>query len=79
MRFSFDKLLIKFSCRKLWVWAVSSAFIFVILLKNGQDHAWVNTLAIGQIIMSGAYILGNVIEKIAVILANKTDINLGGR
>ena len=79
-KFSLQKLLIKLSCRKLWVWFEFAIITFILLLKaNGHDHQWINTLMVGKIIVCVAFILGNASEKITEILANRTNINLGGR
>ena len=70
--------LIKLTCRKFMVWSVSQAFIFIVLLRNGfsQDYKYINTLAIGSIIISVCYFLAESIDSIADKLVERTTLSI---
>ena len=79
-KFSFQVLWIKLSCRKLWVWAMFTVIVvFVLIVQNGDDYQWVNTLIHWYGVITLAFLLGNNTEKIAETIAGNTNINVGGR
>ena len=77
-RFSLHKLLIKLSCRKLWVWSAWTIIaIFRFLIIDNNDLDWIKTFIHWFGGISLGFMISNVLDKIAVILANKTDIKIG--
>ena len=77
-QFSFDRLLAKLSCRKLWAWVPWMACVFLVAVAaRGHDHSWIKTLIHWGGVVTLAFIMGNVTEKIGLTLANRTDINIG--
>jgi hypothetical protein len=61
-KFSFQKLLIKLTSRKFWVWLLSSGFTWLILIKNGE-HSYFLPLIIIWGVISVIYLIGEPIEK----------------
>ena len=74
-KFNFQCLFIKLSSRKLWVWLLSSFFIYKILLQN-HDKSYFIHMVVGQIIISVIYLIGTPIEKAISAAIEKANINL---
>jgi hypothetical protein len=76
--FSAHKFLIKITSRSFFAWAVSCALTAFFCFRNG-DHAWLDYLVIGNIIITGLFIGGKVVvDSIAeFVKKGNLDVKLG--
>ena len=78
-KFSGHHLAIKFSCRKLWIWITSTVLVFTVINVSGMFESVMKILAIGWVVISGVYFIGDcIVDAIVKAVGNiNTNINLG--
>ena len=73
-KFSFDKLFIKLSSRKLWVWVVSTLIIREILNKTEAEKMYFLAIAIGWVVLSMVYMIGGPLEQALSLAVSKMEL-----
>ena len=78
-KFSGHHAAIKLTCRKFLIWVVSTVLIFVVIFRNGIPMEIMKILAIGWVVISGVYFIGDcIVDAIVKAVGNiSTNINLG--
>jgi len=75
-KFSFQKLFIKLSSRKLWVWVVSTLIIREMLNKAGAEQAYYLAIAIGWVALSMVYMVGGPLEQALSLAVSRMELKI---
>ena len=75
-KFSFNKLFIKLSSRKLWVWVVSTLIIWKLLNKTGAEQIYYLAIAIGWVALSMVYMIGGPLEQALSLAVSKMELKI---
>ena len=75
-KFSFQKLFIKLSSRKFWVWVVSTLVIREILNKTDAEKAYYLAIAIIWGVLSIVYMIGGPLEQALSLAVSKMELKI---
>ena len=75
-KFSFHKLFIKLSSRKLWVWIVSTFFVREILNKTATEKIYSLVIAVAWLVLSIVYMIGEPLEQAISLAVSKMELRI---
>ena len=75
-KFSFQKLFIKLSSRKLWIWVASTLVIRDLLNKAGEEQAYYLAIAIGWVLLSIVYMVGGPLEQALSLAVSRMELKI---
>ena len=75
-KFSWNCFLIKLNSTAMWAWCVSNAITFILCWKNG-DKSWINTMVIGNIIITVLFVGGKILIDALATMVSKGNLNVG--